>query len=897
MRIPIGMIFLMAVILLAWAVPAHGQEIFVNENAPSGAPRPAAGTYTERSVTITFDRPVYVENYHANILRNDLRVGADGGWKGEIASVDIATTTETATREIVIHLVSPFPSGAEVYVFYTGANAQTIQYDLKSVSGVGVAHFDIRYLLFTGGDDANAPRPLECGVAKDACINGKLTEGSDFTNLNHYSWTCEKESNSIRGTILCHMEKDGCSAGVKGAKDEECSLPLARSGESKDGTCGSGLIGECTYYCGDSTWRVRSNSCRRERKNCVPETIKNCSLNFTVSPGNTMQGVCINPDDANKRWQGNCGYTCTDAGVWREFDNSCAEYVPDTTPPTLIPGKVSPLVIDDKTEPTYTFNSSESGVLVAARADPGGCMFVFDLGGSIRVKDGGNTVTLEKARDLPITSGDYAGVSGVKTCSFSVRDYYGNTSEPLGITYTVISSDTTPPILTEVTPVPSPSDTLYPVYVFRSNEWGRVTYSTKAGNTGRDCTSSSGNTYEDSHLELAPTIVEPDTDTEVKFNYLYDGVIYNGCVITVKDKYGNTATLDINEFQVDWSPNLHQIVNVNDEIFNLITPELRDEMEGQLKANNGRGKILRDTLAELTELYKDLIYSEPLEVLFAHYISDPAAVLVRLNKQLHDGTLFTDDFIVKLSDERSIAATAVYVDACDGTGNTKYCEREIYITLAESIPTGTSATVVYTQDSSNTITALSPTTDIVLDTFSQSITLPTAQKQQGQQQQEIPLPTTHKQPGQQQQEIPLPTAQQQPGQQQQEIPPLAAQRQQHEEPRLEIREKRGSSGTTVTSFTRNLTIGSIGEDVRALQQFLNRKGYTINEPGRAGSPGFETTYFGALTQDAVRQYQETNSITPARGFFGPKTRAHVNAVLADETTDQSPGIPQYILFR
>ena len=981
MRVPIGMIFLTAVILLAWAVPAHGQEIFVNENAPPGAPRPTAGTYTEQSVTITFDRPVYVENYHANILRNDLRIGADGGWKGEIASVDIATTTETATGEITIRLVSPFPSRAEVYVLYTGANTQTIQYDLKSVSGIGVAHFDIRYLLFTG-NDANAPRPVACGDKEYTCMNGVVSEDSKLENLNHFSWTCDKESNSIRGEIYCSAEKGGCAAGVAETGGKRCTLPFTGAGKSKDGTCDSGLIGECTYHCSGSTWRERSNSCRREaKKNCIPETINNCSLNFTVSPGNTMQGLCINPDDANERWQGYCEYTCTEAGVWQESNNTCAEHIPDTTPPILTRGEVSSGVITDQTEPTYTFTSSESGVLVVARANPGGCVFVSDSanGYNIQIKEGRNRVTLEKARNLPITSGDYTGVSGVKTCSFSVRDYYGNTSTPLEFTYTVISSDTTPPTLREVTPVPSPSTTLYPVYVFRSNEWGRITYSTKAGNSGRDCTSSSGDAYDNSHMEFAPTIVEPDTNTEVTFYYLYDGVTYDGCVITVKDKYGNAATLDINEFRVDWNPDLRQVLDVKDEIFDRITPELENEMKGQLKADNGRGKVLRDTLGKLTGLYKDFIYDEPFDISFAHYISSDRAVLVRLNKQLspnrwspsqNDGTLFTDDFSVTLDNNRrrSIAATAVYVDACNGIGNTEYCEREIYITLAESIPTGTSATVDYRQDSRDTITALAPT-DIVLDSFSQAIT--TVQPIRVESVRYVPADTAlvvrlNKAPKSQNRpliedrrandflddfsvslsngtniaptavymgsclhnfesgtactdEIYITLAGSIPEgvsatlnytqnlndliiessnhhavldsfSRSVTLTPLTAQKQQISSETIirSLQKQQGSSGTTVTSFTRNLTIGSIGEDVRALQQFLNRKGYTVNEPGRAGSSGFETTYFGPLTQDAVRRYQEANGITPPRGFFGPKTRAHVNVVLAGEAADQSP---------
>ena len=41
-----------------------------------------------------------------------------------------------------------------------------------------------------------------------------------------------------------------------------------------------------------------------------------------------------------------------------------------------------------------------------------------------------------------------------------------------------------------------------------------------------------------------------------------------------------------------------------------------------------------------------------------------------------------------------------------------------------------------------------------------------------------------------------------------------------------------------------------------------------------------THYFGLLTYKALVEYQKMASITPASGFFGPKTRAFVNALLS-----------------
>ncbi len=72
-------------------------------------------------------------------------------------------------------------------------------------------------------------------------------------------------------------------------------------------------------------------------------------------------------------------------------------------------------------------------------------------------------------------------------------------------------------------------------------------------------------------------------------------------------------------------------------------------------------------------------------------------------------------------------------------------------------------------------------------------------------------------------------------------------------------------------FSRDLSKGMTGEDVGALQKLLNAKGFTVAVSG-AGSPGNETTYFGAATQAAVIKFQKARSITPAVGYVGPITR-------------------------
>lgn len=91
----------------------------------------------------------------------------------------------------------------------------------------------------------------------------------------------------------------------------------------------------------------------------------------------------------------------------------------------------------------------------------------------------------------------------------------------------------------------------------------------------------------------------------------------------------------------------------------------------------------------------------------------------------------------------------------------------------------------------------------------------------------------------------------------------------------------GTSSGSVTSaavrvFKSNLTLGSLGSEVKALQQFLNSHGYPVASQG-PGSPGNETSTFGAATRAALMSYQKAKGIKPVSGYFGPKTRATINA--------------------
>lgn len=97
----------------------------------------------------------------------------------------------------------------------------------------------------------------------------------------------------------------------------------------------------------------------------------------------------------------------------------------------------------------------------------------------------------------------------------------------------------------------------------------------------------------------------------------------------------------------------------------------------------------------------------------------------------------------------------------------------------------------------------------------------------------------------------------------------------------------GTSASAKCTFTRSLTIGSTGADVKCLQQYLNGAGSQVSASG-AGSPGNETTYFGAKTKAAVAKWQAANGVSPAAGYFGPVSRAKYDAMVATTPPTTTP---------
>lgn len=94
---------------------------------------------------------------------------------------------------------------------------------------------------------------------------------------------------------------------------------------------------------------------------------------------------------------------------------------------------------------------------------------------------------------------------------------------------------------------------------------------------------------------------------------------------------------------------------------------------------------------------------------------------------------------------------------------------------------------------------------------------------------------------------------------------------------LEAELAKAAPGATLVAgsvpFTRDLTLGSQGNDVTALQSFLITE--NAGPAAQALLAASATGYFGPVTQRALIEYQMKAGIVPASGYFGPLTRAWI----------------------
>ncbi len=87
---------------------------------------------------------------------------------------------------------------------------------------------------------------------------------------------------------------------------------------------------------------------------------------------------------------------------------------------------------------------------------------------------------------------------------------------------------------------------------------------------------------------------------------------------------------------------------------------------------------------------------------------------------------------------------------------------------------------------------------------------------------------------------------------------------------------------TLFAEYRNLKTGMTAKSILELQKYLNAKGFTVAKSG-PGSPGKETSFFGAATRAAITKFQEAHAkeiLTPVglkkgTGIFGPSTKKYI----------------------
>ena len=151
-------------------------------------------------------------------------------------------------------------------------------------------------------------------------------------------------------------------------------------------------------------------------------------------------------------------------------------------------------------------------------------VFAYDL--STHMPDG--TLTRANTQEIDLSIGDNDDPESIWSDGTTL--WVADVSDDRIYVYTLPAAD---PILTEITAVPTLTNTNTPQYTFHSTEAGDITYAGACGN---------------GDINEARTGV----NTTITFTGLLDGTTYTDCTITVTDATGDTSdALEVSDFTVD----------------------------------------------------------------------------------------------------------------------------------------------------------------------------------------------------------------------------------------------------------------------------------------------------------------------------------------------------------
>lgn len=200
------------------------------------------------------------------------------------------------------------------------------------------------------------------------------------------------------------------------------------------------------------------------------------------------------------------------SGATFEVDNT----VPTITPVTIASNNASTTLAKAGDMVTLSFTTSETV----------GTPNVTIRGAAASVSGGPTNWTASRA----MGGGD---TEGVVTFTIDATDLAGNGAAQAAVTTdgSLVVFDKTAPVVTETTPIPSPTNDTTPNYTYSSTEEGTVVY-------GGDCNSTAGGTV-------------PSGSTLVTFATLIEAT-HTNCTVTITDAAGNaSAPLAVSGFQID----------------------------------------------------------------------------------------------------------------------------------------------------------------------------------------------------------------------------------------------------------------------------------------------------------------------------------------------------------